>query len=519
MSYFIEQKIKDHVYVYEVQAYWDKDKQQARQKRKYIGKKDISTGEVTTPQKSVLPRTVCGYGINYVLDQIAADIGLKKILKKHFGVDGGNQILAFLYFKISEANPSYLFEHWSKDNYLPFTVKETRSPQLSLWMRQLSEDEGCCTAFLRAWTRHHTEDHGVWFDITSVSSYGTQNNFLEWGYNRDGESLPQINLGMIMGGNSRLPLSYEVYPGSISDVATLKNTVLKQKAWRSKIKTFILDRGFYSASNIELMYKEGIHFVMPLPGQVKQAQVLLNETKHELESPLSSILFEGEALFAVKRTYELNGQTMYATIFFDQKRYSDESMRFYKRLNEIEQYIHDGTFYNLPQVEEALESSWLGSSRYFNITFIDNNKVKLTRKRNALSWRINRMGKMILVSDQDWNDLDLLTWYRQRDSIEKAFDLLKNELDEQRLRVHSAETMHGKLFLNFLSTVLYAAMLNKISDAGLNKNYSLPEILAYLKKWRLVNLSNGKSVFTEISKKQREILALLKISVPVHHSY
>lgn len=62
-------------------------------------------------------------------------------------------------------------------------------------------------------------------------------------------------------------------------------------------------------------------------------------------------------------------------------------------------------------------------------------------------------------------------------------------------------------------------MLNKLADSGLNKNYTLPEILAYLKKWRLVNLSNNKYVFTELSKKQREILALLKISVPVDHSY
>lgn len=518
MSYIIEQKINGNVYLYEVQAYWDKDKKQARQKRRYVGKKNDVTGEVTTPQKSVLPRTVHGYGVNYVLDQIADEIGLKKLLRKQFGIDNGNQILAFLYFKVSEAKASYLFEQWTEDNYLPFKVQEVKSPRLSFWMRKLSEDEGRCTAFMKAWTRHHKEDHGVWFDITSISSYGEQNDFLEWGYNRGKESLPQINLGMIMGSNSKLPLSYEVYPGSISDVATLKNTVLKQRAWKNKIRTFILDRGFYSASNIDLMDKEGIHFIMPLPGQVKQSQILLNETKRELNSPLSSILFEGEALFAVKRQYELNGKILYATVFFDQRRYTDESNRFYKRLNELELVIHAGTFYNLPQVEDALESAWRGSSRYFNI-MLTNNKVILTRKRNALSWRINRMGKMILISDQDCDAILLLTWYRQRDSVEKAFDLLKNELDEQRLRVHSTETMQGKLFLNFLSTILYTAMLNKLADSGLNKNYALPEILTYLKKWRLVNLSNNKCVFTELSKKQREILALLKISIPVDHSY
>ena len=42
MSYIVEQKNKrnNRVYVYEVFGYWDKEKQQSRQKRKYLGVKD-----------------------------------------------------------------------------------------------------------------------------------------------------------------------------------------------------------------------------------------------------------------------------------------------------------------------------------------------------------------------------------------------------------------------------------------------------------------------------------------------
>ena len=35
------------------------------------------------------------------------------------------------------------------------------------------------------------------FDITSISSYGSVNEFLERGYNRDGENLSQTNLGIL----------------------------------------------------------------------------------------------------------------------------------------------------------------------------------------------------------------------------------------------------------------------------------------------------------------------------------
>ena len=36
MSFLVEQKIGKHIYVYETQSYWDKDKKQSRQKRRYI---------------------------------------------------------------------------------------------------------------------------------------------------------------------------------------------------------------------------------------------------------------------------------------------------------------------------------------------------------------------------------------------------------------------------------------------------------------------------------------------------
>ena len=40
MSYTVVQKIRDKLYLYEVDGYWDKERKQARQKRRYIGRCD-----------------------------------------------------------------------------------------------------------------------------------------------------------------------------------------------------------------------------------------------------------------------------------------------------------------------------------------------------------------------------------------------------------------------------------------------------------------------------------------------
>ena len=60
MSYIIEQQIKGRIYLYKVESYWDKEKQQARQKRFYLGTKD---GKQKTPLKLAISKlTTHNYG-------------------------------------------------------------------------------------------------------------------------------------------------------------------------------------------------------------------------------------------------------------------------------------------------------------------------------------------------------------------------------------------------------------------------------------------------------------------------
>ncbi len=47
------------------------------------------------------------------------------------------------------------------------------------------------------------------------------------GCNKDKEHLPQVNIGMVFGKALSLVLFYSEYPGSIPDVVTPKNVVLR----------------------------------------------------------------------------------------------------------------------------------------------------------------------------------------------------------------------------------------------------------------------------------------------------
>ena len=78
---------------------------------------------------------------------------------------------------------------------------------------------------LKRWRNAASSGKPCFNDITSISSYSKENEMVEFGYNRDHEDLPQINLGLVVDSGSKLPLHYHVHDGDIRDVSTLERVM------------------------------------------------------------------------------------------------------------------------------------------------------------------------------------------------------------------------------------------------------------------------------------------------------
>jgi transposase len=85
----------------------------------------------------------------------------------------------------------------------------------------LALSQGDRMSFFEHWSEYRCENEYIALDITSISTYSELINAAEWGYNRDKESLPQVNVCMLLGEKSRLPILQMVYSGSLRDVSTL----------------------------------------------------------------------------------------------------------------------------------------------------------------------------------------------------------------------------------------------------------------------------------------------------------
>jgi transposase len=359
--------------------------------------------------------------------------------------------------------------------------------------------------FFRQWVQTRAESEYIAMDITSVSSYSKQNEYLRYGYNRDGESLPQINLCLLLGEESGIPIYYESLNGSLKDVSTLENT-LKMMDWLNANRLHaVLDRGFYSERNIDNLYDKHIRFTVGVPFTPKWTRELVAKVRDRIEEYSHFRRLGNHTFFAVTDTTAWKGHRCYRHIYYDSQKAAAEYKGFLEKIELWRTELEE----NKP-VEEHQQHY----DRYF--------VVRETPKRGrhvvvldeeVQAFKLKTAGFFILISNDIKDPVQALKTYRDKDEAEKAFDDLKNALDMYRLRVHSAGAMQGRLFIQFIAQVLMAAIRNVMASSKLDKKYSLPELVNELKSFHSVRLDGRKkSIFSKLSKSQCEILHAFSIN-------
>lgn len=519
MSYLVEQKVGDKIYIYEASSYWDRKKKQSRQKRVFLGRKDPVTGEIIPTKHSgkasgseiVTVKSVKETGATHLAKELMDQTGLKKCVETVYGKKSA-AILSLVQYMLLESGPYYLQSAWAERT----GEHELSSQAISELLVFLGEESGLHDSFFREWNQLLGHQAAAYFDITSLSSYSQNIDFLEWGYNRDGESLEQVNLGVIIGETSGLPMMYRIYPGSISDVATLQTTLqIGRDQYGLDTGQLIMDRGFYSQHNILEMVTHGFKFVIPVPSSVSAARQLLSETKAAINSPMEAFSYEGDAYFYHHTTFTLKDITLQAHIFLNDARRAKEVKSFLRRLDDLESALAQQTFFSISAAEELLESHMRFSSSLFDLSYSDDNKVIAVRRRNVLSRWMNRFGKMILLTnDSSLSKKEILHHYREKDCVEKYYDTLKNTLNQSRLRVHSQSSAQGHLFLTFLTSIVYISLSSRMKHADLFKSLTIPELFAHLKNVRSVSIQDSQTISTKIPKKIRTFLQKLSVKLP-----
>jgi len=516
-------------YAYESISYWDKKKKQSRAKRKCIGRVDPDTQQIVPTRKRKKPAEAKAvkqgptpftqnarkfFGATYLFEHIAQNTGVLEDLKTCFP-ESWQKILSIAYYLILEdKNPLSRFPHWAAIHRHPYggVITSQRSSDL---FASITEEQR--QRFFHLQGKRRTEKEYLAYDSTSISSYSNCLRQVRYGKNKDHEHLAQINLSLLAGQESRLPFYYRKLAGNIPDVKTLKKLLTDMKTLGyDKIKV-VLDRGFFSAANINDLYRYHIKFLLG-------AKLSLNLVKKNLDPVRDTMrswthYCQAYQLYAYslpitwdytqKRPYKGDTVTadrrMYLHLYFSPERALEDEKSFNNRLAALQEELLTGRRH--PDHEKQY-------AKFFEIKTTPVRGTKVTAKEEALADAKRNYGYFVLISNDVRDPVKALEIYRNRDMVEKAFENIKERLNLRRVAVSSEQSLDGKLFVQFIALIFLSYITKKMQDGNMFKDYTMQEVLDEFDIIECFEVPGQQLQVGEMTKKQIELYSKFGVKPP-----
>ena len=525
------QVINGREYVYEYVSVWNKEKRRSEQKREYLGRmidgefvpnkrhllREELTQEREQRKRGPVPVAECRRtfaGATYLFNRIGKEIGVEADLKSCFpGIY--KEILSLAYYLALEpTSPMYRFKRWAASHEHP-CGKEITSQRSSELLPMITE--AAKMEFFKKQSKRRTETEYLFYDSTSISSYSEQLKQAKYGKNKDGDNLAQINMALLLGQSSGLPAYYRKLPGNITDVMTIETLLAEIDYLDLKKTKIVMDRGFYSAKNVNALYKGHHKFVIGAKVSLKFIQEQIKTGRADFDRRENYNSHTGLFIMSKSidwpyeeikpRSGEVIRETrrMYLHIYYNDQLATDEKIRFNKMLDGFEEEIRSG------KRREDHEKSY---ARYFEVTQTPKRGICIKPNQSAIDAARANFGFFALLSNGVKDSVEAINIYRSKDLIEKAFSDLKDRLSMRRTSMSSEENLEGKLFLQFVGLIHLLFVKRAMDKAGLFKNYTMQELFDELDVIEKFHHPNGTAFYGEITDKQRNLYTSLGFSPP-----
>ena len=274
-------------------------------------------------------------------------------------------------------------------------------------------------------------------DSTAIFSRSANIYILELGHNTHDIHIPQINLMMLFSSTRTMPTFMRILPGSIRDVSAMANTVDMAGVGKCVI---IADKGFYSLDNLKELRKRHLSFIIPMRRN-------------------SSLIPDAG---------EFSGVFMY----------DGRPMKYWRPMEGI--YTFEDPILRMEEEKDYLVR--IGEGKNSKKSFLEDSVY---------------FGRIYLLSDLQEEPEKIYRLYKQREYVEYAFNVFKNDLEADRSYLRDDGMLFVYMFLNLISLYLHFQILNMISG-----KHSVRDVLLILSRIKIYDLGK-QEMLGEIPKKAK----------------
>lgn len=451
-------------------------------------------------------------GTYLVLRRIIAEYHLDEMIGNIIGKNSGLFLDLAVYSIIAENDagqyyPDYAFNH----PLFTDRMKIYSDSKVSAFINSITGDQS--RAFLDEWNekQDHSQKIYISYDSTNKNCQAGDIDFVEYGHPKEDTGAPVINYSVAYDRNNAKPLYYEDYPGSIVDVSQLQYMLEKAGGYGYKNVGFILDRGYFSKENIHYMDKYGYEFVIMMKGMKELVKSLVLEVKGTFEEDRRYSIrdYKVSGITVKKQLYPSDEKERYFHIFYNDRKRSSEHEAIEAKIDRMAECLHkhEGTKY---------EIKGSGFAKYFDLIYYNKGKKdeKFMYGRelcDVINEEIRLCGYFVIITSEKMTAAQALELYKSRDASEKLFRGDKSYLGNKSFRVHTSESVHAKIFIEFVALIIrsrfYTCLKEQMQKNG-KKNYmTVPAAIRELEKIELIRQSDREyRMDYAVTATQKEIL-------------
>lgn len=364
----------------------------------------------------------------------------------------------------------------------------------------------------------------TYFDCTNFYfEIDKEDDFRRKGPSKENRRDPIVGLGLMLDAN-QIPIGMKLYPGNESEKPVMRAVVDDLKR-RHNIKgrtIHVADKGLNCAKNIFHAKQAGDGYIFSksikqLPKQEKEW--VLNPADYKSVTDDS-----GKELYRIKECIDQfpyvyedeSGKT--TTICLTEKRVVTFNPQLAKKkIYEIDRQVEKAKSL---RASAAKRDEYGDSAKY--VTFLPadkkgktlDGKINVEINQNAIDEDKKLAGyNLIVTSETNLSPAAVYEAYHNLWRIEESFRVMKSQLDARPVYLQKEDTIKGHFLVCYLSVLLLRLLQFKV----LKNKFSSEEIMDFVRNFRIVRISDYKSI--NLSRASNFIDALATILLPCNSYY
>jgi len=415
----------------------------------------LRTYEITPNDNICFP-----IGTILAVENLYEELNLSSIFGKHKskGIDFNSLIKALLSYKLTENFSIDRAHKWINQNEVLefFGLEKFNKRVLYRTLQTVGSNKEEIILDIQdvLFSKYDFDHTDINMDWTSIVLYGDKCPLGKYGYSRDHRpDKKQITLGVSeLSAPINLPVGITVEKGNMNDQTHFKKTYQQVKDKLKDNSLIIFDKGANSIDNLDLIKGDGMDY---LTGKK------LNNSDDKLikifDQLSPEVIDEEKGIYGIKIVKPSSVNYLYFS----------EALK--------KQHLEAGTRKALKMLEEAKEvQKSIENNKKLPKKFRINNKLidvrysyqtKLVEMSDQEALELlreqiinGREGFFCLKSSRNLTPKGALEIYRKKDSIEKIFNSLKNEIEIKPLRVWSDNSIYGAIIIGFIAQLLISLM-------------------------------------------------------------